>query len=73
MSAVHAIETAVRQLSRQELLSFRDWFAEFAAAWDQQFEADVAAGRLDALADEALRDAREGRCRAARAAQFCRS
>ena len=64
MSTVHAIETAVRQLSRQDLLSFRDWFAEFdAAAWDQQFEADVAAGRLDALAEEAIRDAREGRCR----------
>ena len=39
------------------------WFAEFdAAAWDRQFERDVAEGRLDALADEALRNAREGRC-----------
>jgi hypothetical protein len=64
MSTVHAIETAVRQLSRQELLSFRDWFAKFdAAAWDQQFEVDVAAGRLNALADEAIRAARAGRCR----------
>ena len=64
MSTVHEIETAVSQLSRQELAAFRDWFSEFdAAAWDQQFESDVRAGHLDALADEAIRDLREGRCR----------
>ena len=63
MSTVKEIETAVSKLSVQELTSFRSWFAEFdAEAWDRQFEGDVAAGRLDALADEALRDAREGRC-----------
>ena len=28
----------------------------------RQFEEDVAAGRLDRLAEEALRDLREGRC-----------
>ncbi len=32
-------------------------------AWDKQFEKDVAGGRLDALADEALADLREGPCR----------
>jgi hypothetical protein len=64
MSTVREIESAVSNLSRQELWAFRDWFTEFdAAAWDQQFEDDVAAGRLDALADEAIRDSRDGRCR----------
>jgi len=64
MSSVHEIETAVSKLSRQELLAFRDWFSEFdAAAWDKQFKEDVAAGHLDLLADEALRDLRQGRCR----------
>jgi hypothetical protein len=63
MSTVQEIEPAVSKLSRQELLAFRDWFSEFdAAAGDKQFEADVAAGQLDALADEAIRDLREGRC-----------
>lgn len=61
--SVHEIETAVSKLSRQELLAFRDWFSEFdAAAWGKQFEQDVAAGHLDALADEAVRDLRKGRC-----------
>ena len=63
-SSVHEIETAVSKLSRREILAFRDWFSKFdAAAWDKQFEEDVAAGHLDALADEAIRDLREGRCR----------
>ena len=63
MSTVKEIEAAVSRLSSQELSSFRSWFTEFdAEAWDRQFAEDVAAGRLDALADEALRDSREGRC-----------
>jgi hypothetical protein len=64
MSSVQEIESAVVKLSREELARFRSWFADFdAEAWDRQFEADVAAGRLDALGEEALRDLDEGRCR----------
>jgi len=33
-----------------------------AEVWDQQFEEDVAAGRLEQLAEEALQDLRAGRC-----------
>ena len=63
MSTIHEIEAAVSQLSREELSTFREWFEQFEAeAWDRQFEGDVAAGRLDAFAEEALRDLREGRC-----------
>ena len=63
MSTVREIETAVRNLSRSDLTSFRDWFLGFdAEAWDKQFAKDVAVGKLDALADEAIRDLQEGRC-----------
>ena len=63
MSTVDEIEDAIRQLPEDDLVALCAWFAEFdAAAWDRQFERDVADGRLDALADEALRDWREGRC-----------
>jgi hypothetical protein len=63
MSTVTEIERAVRGLSPDELAAFRAWFAEYDAdAWDRQIEADAAAGRLDALADEALADLRAGRC-----------
>jgi len=62
MSTVQDIQDAVRQLSSDDLAAFRQWFAEFdATLWDRQFEADVASGRLDQFADEALRDLKEGR------------
>jgi len=63
MSRISELERAVRELPPQELAEFREWFAGFdAEKWDRQFERDVAAGRLDALGQEALRDLREGRC-----------
>lgn len=63
MSTVLEIESAISKLSREELAAFRTWFEDFdAEAWDRQFEEDARAGRLDALAEEALRDLREGRC-----------
>jgi hypothetical protein len=63
MREIEEIENAVEQLPREELSRFRDWFARFdAQAWDRELEEDVDAGRLDSLADEALRDLREGRC-----------
>ena len=56
MSRVEVLENQVKALSEQELIEFRRWFAEFdAQAWDRQFEADVKAGKLDALAEKALR------------------
>ena len=63
VGALQEIEEAVLKLSPAELAAFRAWFAELEAAdWDRQIERDVAEGRLDALADEALEDLREGRC-----------
>lgn len=57
------VEFAVSLLSPEDLAAFRTWFAEFdAAAWDKQIEKDVAAGRLDVLAQKALKHLREGRC-----------
>jgi len=63
MSNLQEIEQAVSQLSAEELADFRAWFAEFdAEMWDRQLEEDVAAGRLDSLAQRALQHLREGRC-----------
>ena len=62
MTTVAEISGAVRRLPKRELARFRKWFAEYdAAVWDEQLERDVAAGRLDKLADEALRDLKAGR------------
>ncbi len=63
MTSVHEIEEAIRRLSPEDRSNLRAWLAEFdAAEWDEQLEADVAAGRLDWLADEARQDAKSGRC-----------
>ena len=63
MSTIQEIEEAVRKLAPSELEAFRAWFAEFdAASWDDQFARDAAEGKLDALADQAIRDQHQGGC-----------
>ena len=57
MSKVEKVEQQVQSLSPEELAQFRAWFQEFDwAVWDAQLAADVQAGKLDGLADKALRD-----------------
>ncbi len=57
MSKVETIEQQIEKLSPDELVAFRRWYTAFdAESWGRQFEADVKAGRLDTLADQALRD-----------------
>ena len=61
MTRIEQLERDVENLSPEELASFRTWFAEYDwQAWDRQFEADVAAGKLDKLAAEALADLERG-------------
>jgi len=56
------LENAVAGLSSEELAQFRAWFIDFdSAAWDRQLERDVAAGKLDALADEAIQEHESGK------------
>ena len=62
MTTVAEISGAVKRLPRKELAKFRKWFAEYdAALWDREFEADVAEGRLDAIARAVLKDHQAGK------------
>jgi len=62
MSKVEDIVGRVRDLTAAELRSFRNWFTQFDAdLWDEQFKADVHTGKLDELAERALRDHQAGR------------
>lgn len=55
MTKVQKLEQEIQNLSREELDSFRDWFRKIDSdEWDCQIEKDIAMGRLDALAEEAL-------------------
>jgi hypothetical protein len=62
MSKVEKIEQEIQALSPAELAEFRAWFLEYDwAAWDRQLERDVQAGRLEDLAEQALRDHAAGK------------
>jgi len=62
MRKVEKIEQDVQALSPDELAEFRAWFLEHDwAAWDRQLERDVQNGKLDALAEKALRDHAAGK------------
>ena len=64
MTRVEKIEQSVKELAKEELAQFREWFAEFdAAKWDEQIATDVKAGRLDTLINEAKADIASGRTR----------
>jgi hypothetical protein len=65
MTTVQEIERSVAFLPEPELGKFRSWFEEFDSnAWDKQFEQDANSGKLDCLADQALRDLADARCTA---------
>jgi hypothetical protein len=62
--SVQQIEAAVAQLSEAELKEFRAWYVKFdSQAWDEQIEADISAGKLDELADQAVNDYKAGRAK----------
>jgi hypothetical protein len=62
MSKVESIEQQIKALSAEELAQLRAWFFEFDwVLWDRQLERDVVSGKLDALADKALRDHAAGK------------
>ena len=61
MTKIECLEKEVGKLSPWELKTFRHWFAEFdGELWDKELERDVAAGKLDRLADEAVAAHRRG-------------
>ena len=62
MSRVEELEGQIKTLSPNELQELRAWLAEYdAEIWDRQFHTDAISGRLDALADQAIKDFSEGR------------
>ena len=61
MGKLESIERDIKSLSPEEMAELRQWFGAYdAEAWDRQFESDVGAGKLDALAEKALLAQRSG-------------
>ena len=62
MTTVKEIEAAIGTLPREQFFELVAWLKEqFEDEWDLQIEDDVKAGRLDALAREALAEYHAGR------------
>jgi len=62
MSKVTQLEQQVAALSSEELAAFRAWFAEFdEEQWDRQLELDAENGKLERMAEGAMRAYDEGR------------
>ena len=62
MGKVEAIESAIQSLSPDEFARLREWFLEFDwSAWDRKIESDANAGKLDELAERALRQHASGK------------
>lgn len=61
MSKIEEVEKKVQGLRPGELEAFRKWFWNFdAELWDRQFEKDVLSGKLDLLAETALKSYKSG-------------
>jgi GTP-sensing pleiotropic transcriptional regulator CodY len=64
MSAMKEIQSAISKLSKSDLSAFRAWFDEFdAKVWDKKIEEDVASGKLDKVAEQAIADYKAGKCK----------
>lgn len=54
MAQIEHIQAEIEALSEEDFARLRKWFAERDwQRWDEQLEADVAAGKLDVLLEEA--------------------
>ncbi len=63
MSKVEKIKFDVTHLSKDEFVNFRNWFTERdAIIWEHQIEEDIKAGKLEQLANEAIKEFKAGRC-----------
>ncbi len=64
MEGIEDIEKAVAQLSPIDLVKFKFWFEEYNATfWDEQINRDASSGKLDNLAQEAICEFKEGKCK----------
>ena len=63
MESIDEIKSAITHLPDRAFNSFVDWFEKFEEErWDKELEKDIAEGKLDNLADEALNEFDSEKC-----------
>ncbi len=64
MSNLEQIEAAILSLPSDEFERLRLWFLDLDyERWDEQLEQDIAEGKLETLAQEAIAEFQAGHCR----------
>lgn len=64
MANLKQIEAAILTLPSDEFQRLRHWFLDVDyQRWDEQLEQDIADGKLEALAEEAIAEFKAGHCR----------
>lgn len=64
MTLLEKAKKEVLELPKRDYKRFRDWFLEYDwELWDEDLAADVKAGRLDFLVEEARKEKRHGKLR----------
>jgi hypothetical protein len=64
MSTIEQIEAAILTLPPEQFQRLRQWilYVDY-QHWDEQLEQDIADGKLEALAEEAIAEFKAGHCR----------
>lgn len=63
MSTLEQIEAAILTLPSNEFEQLKKWLLDLDYdRWDKQLEQDIAAGKIEALANEAVKDFEAGNC-----------
>ena len=64
MSTIEQIEAAILTLPPEQFQRLRQWILDVDYQhWDKQLEQDIADGKLEALAEEAIAEFKAGHCR----------
>ncbi|TAE58660.1 MAG: hypothetical protein EAZ76_05835 [Nostocales cyanobacterium] len=64
MSTIEQIEAAILTLPPEQFQQIRQWILDIDyQRWDEQLEQDIADGKLEALAEEAIAEFKAGHCR----------
>jgi len=61
---VYEVIENIKKLSAKDLKILLEWIEDYEQKlWDQEFERDVRLGKLDKLAEQAIKDFQAGKCR----------
>jgi hypothetical protein len=64
MSTIEQIEAAILTLTPEQFQRLRQWILDVDYQhWDEQLEQDIAEGKLEVLAEEAIAEFKAGHCR----------